>query len=82
MLIQNLVKLYQLFLKILSGNKILTSVKGHNSITNVQKMMCNNPNLDLVSINAYTKFGKPLSIFSQDIERRQNYDRRNDGNRE
>ena len=46
-------------------------------------MMCNNPNLYLVSINAYTKFGKILSISSQDIEERQNYDgrmdRRNDG---
>ena len=61
-------------LKILSGNemmnKILTSIKGHNSVTNVRKMMCNNPNLDLVSSNAYTKFGKILSIYSQDIERK------------
>ena len=30
-------------------------------------MMCNNLNLDLVSINAYTQFGKILSIGSQDI---------------
>ena len=29
-------------------------------------MMSNNPNLDL-SINAYTKFGKILSIYSQDM---------------
>ena len=28
------------------GDK-LTSIKGHNSTTNVRKMMCNNPNLDL-----------------------------------
>ena len=48
------------FLKILSGNEILTSVKGHNSISNRLKMMCNNPNLDLVDINAYTKFGEFL----------------------
>ena len=27
---------------------ILTSVKGHNSVIIVRKMMCNNPNLDLV----------------------------------
>ena len=46
----------------MSGNEILNaiviSVKGHNSITNVRKMMCNNPNLDLVDINAYTKLVK------------------------
>ena len=64
--IQNLVKFYQLVLKILSGNQILneilTSVKAHNSVTIEQKLMCSNPNLDLVNINAYTKFGKILSI--------------------
>ena len=37
-------------------------------------MICNIPNLDLVSINAYTKFGKILSICSQDIEKKQNYE--------
>ena len=36
-------------------------------------MMCNNPNLDLVNINVYTKFGEILSISSQDIERKRNY---------
>ena len=41
--------------------------------------MCNNPNLDLVIINAYTKFGKILSICSQDIEQKQNYDGWTDG---
>ena len=41
--------------------------------------MYNNPNLDLVSINAYTKIGKILSICSQDIEQKQNYDQQNDG---
>ena len=73
--IQNLVKLYRSVLKILSRNKILneilTSIKGHNSITNARKMMCNNPNLDLVNINVYTKFGEILSISTQDIEGQQ-----------
>ena len=41
--------------------------------------MCNNPNLDLVDINAYTKFGELLSICSEYIERKQNYDGQNDG---
>ena len=27
--------------------------------------MCNNPNLDLININAYTKFGKILSIWTE-----------------
>ena len=40
--------------------------------------MCNNPKLDLVKLNAYIKFGEILSICSQDIEQKQNYDRRND----
>ena len=35
-------------------------------------MMCNNPNIYLVNINAYIKFGEILSICSQDIERKQN----------
>ena len=56
--ILNLVKLYQLLLKKLSGNENLASVKGNNSVTYVRKMMCNNPNADHVNINAYTNFVK------------------------
>ena len=41
--------------------------------------MLNNPNLCLVNINPYTKFGRILSICSQDIERKRNYDRQNKG---
>ena len=41
-----------------------------NSGTNVQKMSCNNPELDLVNRNAYIKFGENLSICSQDIEQK------------
>ena len=74
MCIQNLVKFCPLVLKILSGNKILTSIKGHNSIANLQKLTLYNPNLDLISVNMYTKFGHILSIGSQDIERKQNSD--------
>ena len=59
------------FLSILSGNVILTSIKGDNSLTNLRKMTANNPNLDLVSINSYIKFGPNLSICYQDIERKQ-----------
>ena len=38
--------------------------------------MCNNPNLDVVSINAYAKSGQIPSIQSLDIEWKQS---RNDG---
>ena len=37
------------------------------------KVICNNPNIDLVNINAYIKFGKILSICSQDIAQKRNY---------
>ena len=56
--IYNLVKICQFALKILSKNEILAQIKGHNSNTNVRKMTCNNPKLDLVNINAYIKFSE------------------------
>ena len=31
-----------------------------------KKMTANNPNVDLVSINSYVKFGQNLSFWSQD----------------
>ena len=71
---QDLVRFCKFVLKILSGNKILTSIKGHNSVKILQKMMCNNPKLDLVNVDIHTKFGQILSIPSQDIERKQNSD--------
>ena len=74
MFIQNLAKFCPLVLKILSGNKILKSIKGHNSVANLQKMTLYNPNLDLINVNVYTKFGIILSIGSQDIERKRNSD--------
>ena len=40
--------------------------------------MCNNPNLDLVNMNAFLKFGEILSICPQDIERKQNPERNSD----
>ena len=61
-------------LKILSGNKILTSIKGHNSVANLRKMTLYNPNLDLINVNVYTKFSLILYIGSQDIERKRNSD--------
>ena len=74
MCIQNLVEFCQIVLKILSGNEILTPIKGHNSIKILRKMTGNNPKLDLVNDDAHTKFGRILSICSQDIERKRNFD--------
>ena len=61
-------------LRTLIGIVILTSIKGNNPGTNVRKMMCNSPNVDLVNMNAYIKFGKILSFCSQDIERKRNFE--------
>ena len=72
--IQNLVGFCQFVLKILSGNEILTSIKGRNSVKILRKMTGNNPKLDLVNVDVHTKFGQILSIRSQDIERKRNSD--------
>ena len=72
--IQNLVGLCQFVLKISSGNEILTSIKGRNSVKILRKMTSNNPKLDLVNDDVHTKFGRILSIRSQDIERKRNSD--------
>ena len=70
--IQNLVKFCPLVLKISSVNKILTSIKGRNSVVNLQNLTLHNPNLDIIYVNVYTKFGEILSIGSQDVERKRN----------
>ena len=72
--IQNLVGFCQFVLKILSRNEILTSIKGHNSVKILRKMMGNNPKLDLVNADVGTKLGRILSIRSVDIELKRNSD--------
>ena len=74
MCIQNLVLFCQLVLKILSKNQILTSIKGRYSVANFQKIKIYNTNLDLVTDNVYTNFGLILSIRTQDIEQKPNFD--------
>ena len=61
-------------LKILSGNKILTSFKGHTSVRNGQKWTLKNSKLDVVHNNACAKFSRNPFIHSQDIERKRNSD--------
>ena len=72
MCIQNLVLFCQFVLKILSKNRILTSIKGRYSVANWRKTQIYNTNLDLVTDNMYTNYGLILSIRSQDIEQKPN----------
>ena len=37
-------------------------------------MMCNNPKVDFVNMNAYIKFGENMSISFQDFEWKTNFD--------
>ena len=69
-----MVKLRQFVLNILIVNKILTSIKGHNSVTKLRKMTGNNPNLDLANRNDYIKLDQIMSICSRDIEPKRNSD--------
>ena len=55
-------------------NSDVKSIKGCNSVKILQKMTGNNPKLDLVNVDVHTKFGRILSIRSQDIERKRNSD--------
>ena len=52
----------------------MRSIKGRNSVANLLNLTLYNPNVDLINVNVYTKFGKILSFHSQDIERKENYD--------
>ena len=76
MCIQNLVVFCQFVHKILSKNRILTSIKGSNSVANLQKTKIYNTNIDIVNDNVFTKFGLILSIRSQDTctEQKPNFD--------
>ena len=74
MCIQNVVKFCPFILKIWSKNLILTSIKGRNSVANLRKTKIYNTSLDLVTDNVYTNFGLILSIRSQDIKQKPNFD--------
>ena len=74
MCIQNLVSICLFFLKILTKNQILTSIKARNSVANLRKTMIFDTNIDFVNDNVYTKFGINRSIRFQDIELKLNSD--------
>ena len=65
---KKLVKFCPFILKIWSKNLILESIKGRNSVANLQKTMIDYTHVDLVNDDVYTKFGLVQSIHSQDIE--------------
>ena len=74
MCIQTLGSFCQFVLKILSKNQILTSIKGRNTVANLQKTTIYNTEVDLVDDNVFTKFGLNRSICFQDIEQKLNSD--------
>ena len=74
MCIQNLVSVCLFDFKLLSKNQILTSIKGHNSVANLQKTMIYITNVDLVNDYVYTKFCLNRSISFQDITQKLNSD--------
>ena len=71
MCIQNLVLFCQFVLTILSKNKILTSIKGRNSVANLRKTKIYNTNLDLVTVMCIQTL---VSFRSQDNEQKPNFD--------
>ena len=72
MFILNFVLFCQLVLKTLGKNRILTSIKGRNSVATLRKTKIYNINIDHVNDNVFTKFGLILSIRSQYIEQKPN----------
>ena len=50
------------------------SIKGRNSVANLQKTMIFYTNVDRVNGNVHTKFGLNRSIHFQDIEQKLNSD--------
>ena len=57
-----------------SKNQSLMSIKGLNPVVNLQKTKIHIINVDLVNDNVHTKFGLNLSIRSQDMEQKPNYE--------
>ena len=58
-------------LKTESGNKFLTSIKGHNSGLNWRNLPIYNPKPLLPNINSNTKFGENRSKNAQGRERKE-----------
>ena len=65
---QTLIKFHPFAQKKLSGNEILTIAKSPNNVVNLQILIRNNPNVDLVNLNAYEISGVSPSVRSLDIK--------------
>ena len=52
----------------------MTSIKGRNSVANLQKTIFYSTDIDLVNDNVYTKFGLNRSICFENIEQKRNSD--------
>ena len=53
---------------------LVRSHQFHNSVTNLRKLICDNPILDLVNLNASVKVGHIPSTRPKDTERKRNSD--------
>ena len=73
MCIQKLIKFCPFILKIWIKNQILESIKGRNSVANLQKTTTTiyNTSIDLVNGDVYTEFGLILSIFLKTLSKNQ-----------
>ena len=60
--------------KYIEQKQILKTIKGHNSVMNLQKNEANNPTVDFVNIKAYIILSQVMSICSKDIEQKHNCD--------
>ena len=57
-------QILSIVLKILSGNEILTSIKGRNFVKILRKITGNDPKIDLVNVDVHTRYDQILSICS------------------
>ena len=67
------VEIHKLIQKILSRNKILTSLKGHNSVKNLPKITCIRYNMDLVFLSMHVQNFIKIHLFVLKILRKNTF---------
>ena len=67
--IASLVKIPCYLLKLMSGKENMGVSRADNSVKNWQNLPISNPKPDLHNINAHTKFGENLLLFTQGNEK-------------
>ena len=65
--VQSLIKIPWHLFKLLSGNENTSVSRADNSVKIWQNLPISNPKPDLHNINAHTKFGENLLMFTQVI---------------